>query len=197
MPYRGAKPTELASGDGDLPGRRHNILNDQDLASRDLGAFGQPGRAVSLSLLPHEGARQAGSLPERGDDRDSSHFQASQNLCPDRNEGHHRLGELVQQSRIGLELILVEVLTGRPPRTPLDHLTDNHQPVIRVAPAEVYPPARWMRDWRACLVRFPPEALRSRPSTARHCSRLSTKSGPRSDSAGSEWPTRCGNSQLT
>ena len=80
-------------------------------------ALGQPCRAVSLGRLPHERARQAGPLPERRDHRDAAHLQARQHLGPFRNQRHHRIGKLARQSRIGLELVLVEVLVSYPART--------------------------------------------------------------------------------
>ena len=110
----GTQLTELAGGDRNLPARGHHVLDDQDPAAPDLGALGQPDRTVSLGRLPHERARQASSLPERRDHRDAAHLQARQHLGPLRNQRHHRIGQLAQQDRIGLEPVLVEVLIDHP-----------------------------------------------------------------------------------
>jgi hypothetical protein len=82
----------------------------------DLGALGQPGGPVGLGRLAHERTRQARPLPKRRDHRDATHLQACQHLRPLGDQRHHRGGELTQQSRVGLELVLVEVLIGHPAR---------------------------------------------------------------------------------
>jgi len=52
---------------------------------------------------------------QRRHHRDAAHLQSGQHLRALRNQHGHLLGQLVEQPRVGLELVFVEVLVGYAP----------------------------------------------------------------------------------
>jgi DNA polymerase III subunit epsilon len=81
---------------------------------RPVHAGGRHGWMSRLvDQLPRVLARQPGVAAQCGHDRYAAHLQSGQDLSALRDQRDHGRGHFVQQDRIGLEPVLVEVLRGR------------------------------------------------------------------------------------
>ncbi len=67
---------------------------------------------MRAGLLAHERTGQTRVSAERSHHRNAAHLQTGQDLGVSRHQRGHPLGDLVQQDRIALEPVLVEVLGG-------------------------------------------------------------------------------------
>jgi hypothetical protein len=92
--------TQLGGGQHDLTTASDYVLYDKHSAPGDVRAFRQAARSIRLGLLANKGAGKAGVSAERGDDRDTTHLEASQHLRALRHERGHRLGDGIEENRV-------------------------------------------------------------------------------------------------
>ena len=104
--------TQVRSRKHDLSTTGDHIFNDQYPATFDVGTLGETAGAIRLGLLAHERAGQTRVSAKCGHHRDAAHLQAGQHLGASGHQWSHPTGDLVQQDRVPLEPVLVEVLRG-------------------------------------------------------------------------------------
>jgi hypothetical protein len=78
----------------------------------DFGALGEATGSIRLGLLAHERAGQTSVSSERGHHRDAAHLQAGQDLSAGRHQRGHLTGDLIEQDRVALESVLIEISSG-------------------------------------------------------------------------------------
>ncbi len=110
--HSSSEAAELVSREEHLTACCYDILHDKNAPAIDIGALGEPAGAVGLRRLADEGGFDPRRKRKGGRYGNPAQLEAGENLRPRRYErdcpAHHRS----QQSRVCLEQVLVEVVTG-------------------------------------------------------------------------------------
>ncbi|BDZ56361.1 hypothetical protein GCM10025872_38510 [Barrientosiimonas endolithica] len=106
----GAAVAQLAGRVAHRAAGGDDVLDEGHPPPADVGALGEPARAVRLRLLAHEDRGQPGEAAEHRDDRDAAELEPAEQVGALGHQRSQLLGHPPQQRRVGLELVLVEVL---------------------------------------------------------------------------------------
>ena len=108
----GTESAEILGRSDDLTARRDHILDHEQLAASDLGAFGELGGPIRLGRLAHEHRLESCRERERSGKGHTPELEAGKDLGAG---GYQRCGvshHLTEQYGVALEQVLVEVVVG-------------------------------------------------------------------------------------
>lgn len=106
---RGTDDPQHAGHRQELPAGADYVIDQDNPATLDVRALDLALAAVVLGLASQERSGETGGRRQGDDQRNAAELDARQDLSVVGDQGGHRLGDVVQEARVGGQPVLVEV----------------------------------------------------------------------------------------